>query len=824
MTSGQHASVGTEPEVTRGNLPPQLTPLLGREAELRELRSLTWGTRLLTLSGPGGAGKSRLAIALADALREDLVDGAWWVDLAASVDSGLVAQELVRAVLPGSPAPDPAAALARRFAAPALVVLDNCEAVRNGCAQVVAELLARASTVRIVATSRQPLGVVGEQVWRVGGLDVEGEPPIREGPDVAAAEPTGGAMTLFIQRAREADGAFDPDAAGTRDAVKAICRWLDGMPLAIELAAARVSVLGCEQIAERLRRDSGLLRHPNRAGPSRQRTLDGTLDWSYRLLAPAEQRLFRRLGAFRGGFSLAAAEAVCAGDGLTVDEILDLLSRLIDQSLVQTVERVDLPRYRLLSTFRQYALAKLTASDELDAVRARHASFFHRFGLEAQASLSGADQVRWLERLEREDDNLREALDTLFERHPARAAELAGALWPFAYQRGYYSEARSWFERVLSNEEAISAEARVDALLKAGEVAFLQCDYPVAVAHLQRAVALLGVAGDRSALATALQRLGSIAREQGRYDESRGLHERSMEIWETLGDDQAVAASRNYLGFAAWLSGDFAAAERHCAAALAEFRRAGDLRNIAATLISFGAAATYRGEAEQAAQRLSEALAISRRLGFQEGIAWSLNELAVLSRRRRRAAREAETMLRDALRVHHQLGDRWRITSVLEEIAGSALARTDAKLAVALLACADATREQLGTPLPPAEAPDRDAALDRLRRRLSADAFATAWSQGCATGLDEAIDDAILAIEGLDADDTPGAVPILTPRELAVLELLVQGHTNQEIAATLYISPSTAGVHVSNILRKLRAKRRVDAAGLAHQLGLLPNT
>ncbi len=503
------------------------------------------------------------------------------------------------------------------------------------------------------------------------------------------------------------------------------------------------------------------------------------------------------------------------------EEILDLLSRLIDQSLVQPVERVDVPRYRLLSTVRLYALAKLAASDELDPVRERHAAFYHRLALEAEPALSGADQVRWLERLEREDDNFREALDTLFARDPTQAAELASALWPFLYQRGYYSEARSWFERVLSSEAEISGQAGIDALLKAGEVAFLQCDYPVAVAHLQRAVALLGDDGNRSALATALQRLGSIAREQGRYDESRELHERSLKTWEALGDAHAVAASRNFLGFAAWLSGDFVAGERQCGAALAAFRQAGDLQNIAATLISFGAAASYRGDPELAAQRLSEALAISRRLGFQEGIAWSLNELAVLSRRRRRAAREAETMLRDALRVHHQLGDRWRITSVLEEIAGSALARTDPKLAVALLACADATRERLGTPVPPAEAPDRDAALDRLRRRLSADAFAAAWSRGCATGLDEAVDDAVGAIEQLDADHAPTAVPILTPRELAVLELLVQGHTNQEIAATLYVSPSTAGVHVSNILRKLRAKRRVDAAGLAHQLGLL---
>jgi predicted ATPase/DNA-binding CsgD family transcriptional regulator len=814
------------PDTVLGNLPVQITQLVGRAAALEELRGMLWRTRLLTLCGPGGAGKSRLAAALAEGVRADLVGGAWWADLSSSVDPDLVAQAVAAAVLPGEQVNDPHSAIVRRLSSPALLVLDNCEQVAAGCAALVVDLLAGAPALRIIVTSRQPLGIPGEQVWRVPGLTIEAAPAgDRTGRD-------GGAVALFVARAREAGGAFAPDAPGARAAVTEICECLDGMPLAIELAAARVAVLNVGQIAERLQRDSDLLRHSNLAAPGRHRTLQDTLEWSHQLLTEGEQALFRRLGVFRGNFSLAAAEVVCSDELLPAADVLELLSGLIDQSLVLMVDSPSLPRYRLLGTVRRYALRKLESSLELDVMLERHAAHYHALGPRAHAGLAGSDQLSWFEALELDHDNLSEALEWLFAHSPAQATELASALWPFCYQRGYYAEARSWFERALRCGGELPAASRIDALLKAGEVAFLQCDYPVAIEHLTSALELIGPDGDRRGAAIACQRLGSIAREQGRYEESRSLHEQSMAIWFALGDAEGVAASENYLGFVAWLSGDHEVCEQACSRALAEFRRGGNLRDVAATLVSLGANALYDARYELAdaryelaAERLEEALSISRRLGFQEGVAWSLHELAILGRRRRRPTHDAELMLRDALLVHQQLGDRWRMASVIEEIAGSVLARRDPPLAARLMACACSLRSRIGTPVPPAESRDQEAAVARIRRQLNATGFDSAWADGSVMELELAVTEAVAAIDGLDTPtEDAGAgqpTPILTPRELAVLELLSQGQTNREIATALYISPSTAGVHVSNILRKLQAKRRVDAAARAHSLGLL---
>ena len=287
-----------------GNLPPQLTRLVGRDTALRELSALVWRTRLMTLCGPAGAGKTRLAVGLAEAVRADFVEGAWWVDLSATVDPGSVGQSIAAAVLPGERATEAVSeAIGRRFAGGALLVLDNCEQVVDGCAQVVTELLGRAPSLRVVATSREPLGVPGEQVWRVPGLLVAELSGARQ----RDRDPP--AVELFMERAQKSASSFDPGTPGVREAVARICRLLDGMPLSIELAAARVPVLGVDGIAERLERGSEFLGHAARGAPPRHRTLRDTLEWSHRLLNGREKRLFRRLGVFKGSFS------TCGGRG-----------------------------------------------------------------------------------------------------------------------------------------------------------------------------------------------------------------------------------------------------------------------------------------------------------------------------------------------------------------------------------------------------------------------------------------------------------------------------------------------------------------------------
>ena len=811
-----------------GNLPVMLTRLVGRDAALGELRSLVWRTRVLSLCGPGGAGKTRLAIAVADAMRPDFIGGAWWVDLSATFEPHLVPQVVASTVLESELTSDPApAALAHRFPESTLLLLDNCEQVVDGCAELIVALLERSQSLRVIATSRQPLGVPGEQVWRVGGLAVtDADPADGDAADhVDEDESDDGAVSLFIERAAEASSRFDPDAPGVRDAIRRICRYLDGMPLPIELAAARVPVLSVSQIAERLERDASVLRHPSRTAPERHRTLDATLEWSHRMLEPEEQRLFRRLGAFRGTFSLTAAEFVCGGYLLDAADVLDLLAVLIDRSLVQVVEDPEEPRYRLLSTVRQYAAAKLWDTSEAPTVTWRHTEFYTSMAAEAQAGLAGSEQPWWLQRFAVDRDNLIAALQWLGEESIEDCARLASLMWPFWYRRGFYREARMWFEQILLQADAISAERRADILVKVGQVAFLQCEYDEASRHLHAALKLVDERGDRHAAAAALQRLGSIAREQARYDEARQLHERSLAILRELGDGEGVAAAQDYLGFVAWLRGDSDIAEELCTAALAEFQRTGDLQATATALVNLGACALYRNALPIARQRLDKALTIARELGFQEGIAWSLHELSIVARRARRPAGETAPMLREAMLIHRQLGDRWRLASVLEEIAGAVLARTDPRLAIEVMAAAEAVRERLGTPIPPVEAVDRDVIVDQLLRKLNVSTFAAAWADGRSRELDATIDVVVEAIEMSESSEAGGEsleAPVLTPRELAVLELLASGHTNREIAAALFISASTAGVHVSNILRKLDAKRRVDAAGIAHKMGLLP--
>jgi predicted ATPase len=344
-----------------GDLPARLTSLVGRAPALEALEALLEQTRLLTLVGPGGSGKSRLALALAHRRRAAFPDGACWVDLSGAAEPELVG-EVVATALGGDRARDaePSDTVVRRLGARhALLVLDNCEHVVDACAQLARNLLATCPELSLLATSRQPLRTPGEQLWRVPGLSPEG-----------AAE-------LFLARARLAAPAIEltADDAGT---VARICRSLDGMPLAIELAAAKVSVLSVGQIAQRLERDTRFLRSPSRTAPPRHRSIEATLEWSHRFLAPAEQTLLRRLSVFAGGFSLPAVEAVCAGSGVGQHDVLDALAQLVDNSLVQVDEHGAERRYRLPETVRQFAAQRLAAAGDAPALQARHA----RYGLE----------------------------------------------------------------------------------------------------------------------------------------------------------------------------------------------------------------------------------------------------------------------------------------------------------------------------------------------------------------------------------------------------------------------------------------------------------
>lgn len=779
-----------------GSLPVTLTPLVGRQRELRELSTLLGATRLLTLVGTGGSGKTRLGLALASSSGARFPDGVWWIGLASVTGRGLVAGTAAAALgIPQAPGHDTAVVVIRHLRArSALLVFDNCEQVIAECAGFVERLLRTCPGLAVVATSREMLGVPGERAFRVDGLSLPGNAGLvdrdgADGADAAAGRVVfaegGGAVELFAERAR----AIAPEfriRPGERAAVVRLCRQLDGLPLAIELAAARVGVLGVAEISRRLRGDVRVFRNPSRNAPARHQTLEATLDWSYRLLTQQEQTVFRRLSCFSGTFSLEAAEAVGAArdDAAAVgpDDVAGLVAALVGKSLVQVQVEPGGPgngnRYHLLETIRQYAAGKLAGSGpEQAAVYAAHAGYFLRLAQDAQGGLEGAGQEHWLNRLELEHDNLRAVLRRALgvrndlaggqaatadardaatgsdgPRDAAAGARLAALLWRFWYQRGYYHAARGWLERAAEAVSGTPIDASVLAgvLAGAGFLAFLQCDYGVAAERLTKARALHEEAGDQVGVAVALQRLGSIAREEGRYGDARRLHEESLAIWAALGDAAGVAASEDYLGFTAWLSGDAERAAGLCGSAVAAFRACGLRQEMAAALVNQGVATWLGGDPGRGAALLEESLDVATRLGYREGIAWALHELAaIIADDDRQTAAE---MLIESLEIHVSLGDRWRVASVIETIATLAASadgaigdRVVAGEAAVLMGGAAALRGQLGAPVPPAERAAHDRCARTLRDRLGTRGFRAAWMRGEPLELGDLIDAALRA-------------------------------------------------------------------------------
>jgi predicted ATPase/DNA-binding CsgD family transcriptional regulator len=797
----------------------QLTSFVGRERELREIEGLLEGCRMVTLAGPGGCGKTRLALEARDRVAGTFGEGARWTWLAPVSDPNLVPEAVARAVgLHETPGLSPAETVAEGVGVrELLLVLDNCEHVVGACADLADLLLKSCPGLKILCTSREALDVAGETVWPVPPLS-RPTAGSEEGPEALSRYE---AVGLFVERAGTAAPGFDLTAENAA-AVAGICLRLDGLPLAIELAAARVRMLSPVQISARLDDALGLLTGGSRTAPSRHRTLRGTLDWSYGLLPDEERVLFRRLSVFVGGFALGAAEKVCAGDGLAGDDVLDLLSRLVDKSLVAVGHRGNEARYRLLATVRQYAAEKLTASGEEEWTRRRHAAFFLGLARDAEAALRGPGQERWLDRLEAELGNLRDAVRRSVESGRSEENEaglrLAGALWRFCYLRGYYGQGRAWLETALASGASAPPEARAEALIGAGVLALLQCEYGQAEERLREALVLCRELGDGRGEASALQMLGSVARERGHYGRAEAHHEESLELWRGLGDEHEAARSLNYLGFVAWLQERHGQARDLCGPSLATFRRLGDAEGVTWALINLGSAALYGGEPGRAEALLEEGLSTASHAGYREGVAWSLGQLGTVARRYGDQG-GAEELLRESLKAHRELGDRWRMASAIENLAGTAQARGLPERAARLFGAADTLRRRLSAPIPPAERADRDEGLRAARAGLDEGRFEKALAAGRAMGLEEAT--------ALAMQETPDPGPAaqmshgLSAREVEVLGLVAEGLTNAEVAERLSLSPRTVGHHLRTIYRKLRVPSRTAAAKAALERGLI---
>jgi predicted ATPase/class 3 adenylate cyclase len=623
------------------NLPRPLTSFVGREREIADVKRQLGKARLLTLTGPGGTGKTRLSVQIATDLLADFPDGVWLVELAAIADPALASQALAMILGVREEAGRPLlATLADHLRSRrALLLFDNCEHLIDACARLADDILRACSEVRIVASSREPLGLTGEVVYRVPPLSL---PDPRTRPTIERLEEYE-AIRLFVDRAT----AVKPDFALTDETVgpvAQISRRLDGIPLAIELAAARVRTLSVRQIAENLDERFRLLTGGSRAALPRHQTLRGLIDWSYGLLTDTERALFRRLSAFVGGWTLEAVCAVGAGGGVDRHDIIDLVGRLVDKSLVLMDDQGSEGRYRLLETIRQYALEKLAETGDGDTVRARHREFYLDFAETAAQRLHGPEQVVWLARLEADHDNLRAALRWSLERGEAELGlRLGSALWLFWDTRGYFREGREWLDDLL------------------------------ALAHV--AVAPMPPVA-RRALANVLD---GAARMRGRFSEfSQAIefHRRGLAVWRELHDKRGIAESLNNLGDVMHQCGDRAGAKPLIEESLALFQELSDKRGTAHALINLAAVFGDEGDTNRARALYEESVPLFEAIEDWRGLAHSLDNLGGILSRQGDFARAAILYDR-SLQLAEEIGDKHAIATALRSLGSVAAHRQD---------------------------------------------------------------------------------------------------------------------------------------------------
>jgi predicted ATPase/transcriptional regulator with XRE-family HTH domain len=779
------ARTGTAPS----NLPAPLTSFVGRERELAAVRRLQAGTRLLTLAGPGGCGKTRLALELARELLWAYPHGVRLVELAAIADAAVLPQTVAAAFGLQTVGLRPPLEAIKEFlrARYLLLILDNCEHLLPACAHLAEALLRDCPTFSVVATSREPLGIAGEAVWRVPPMAVPGMAPHLAAPEPSRPGPAAphqeleqpDSVRLFVERARLQRPDFELTPANA-PAVAEVCRRLDGLPLAIELAAARVRMLSVEQIAARLGDRLGLLTGAGRTALPRHQTLRAALDWSHDLLTAPERALLRRLAVFAGGFTLEAAEEVCEpaneGTGAPTD-ILDLLAQLVDKSLVIAEEHEGAMRYHMLETVRQYAYGKLDEVGEAATVRERHLDWCLSLVQAGEAAYRGPDEPAWLDRLEQEDDNIRAALGWSVRRAPAAALRLAGSLARFWEMRSHVHEGRRWLALALAAGEGAPAGARATALDGEGLLAELQGDYAVARDRYERSLLVHHQLGDDQRLAWTQGSLGRCAFRQGEYDRARALFEASLALHQRLGHRPGIASVQGALGLLALRQGDLAAAGVLIESRLAISRELGNKDSIADALDDLASLALEQGEDERYAALLEESRDLARELGNRSGIALALAGLGMAAWVRRENDRasvllresltiyrevgdprgiarvlggqsivalyagddaRAQALSRDCLGLYREVGDLWAIGRYLPVLAAATFRLGRPEPATSLFGAAAALRARLGTHLPRLVRPEYDRTIAALRETLGEPAFTSAWAAGQTMPLEEA--------------------------------------------------------------------------------------
>jgi non-specific serine/threonine protein kinase len=843
------------PDAPAGALPRPLTSFVGREPELaittEHLRDPA--VRLLSLTGPGGVGKTRLALEAARGVGDAFPDGVVFVPLAPLADPALVPVAVAQALGVHETANRPTLHLVQAALREArlLLVLDNCEHLAAACAGLADPLLRACPRLTVLATSRAPLGLDGEVAWRVPPLAVPADPGGPGGPGAAAAVARHDAVRLFAARARTALPAF---AVTERNAatVARLCRRLDGVPLALELAAARVRVLTVDELLRRLDDRFRLLTGGGRTAPPRHQTLRALVAWSHDLLDEPDRRLFARLGVFAGAFTLEAAERVGAGAGVDAGDVLDGLTRLVDQSLVQPEPGPDgVGRYRLLETLRHFARERLAAAGEAAAVARRHAEHLVALAEAAAPALLGPEQVAWLDRLESELDDVRAALRWCADRGEAELGlRLAGALRTFWHVRWYRSEGRRWLETVLAlpDPEAAAADApgaaaaaaglraaRMEAHLTAGLLAWVWIDLDAAAEHNAAALTLAEALGDGGGIARARSGLGMVALRRDDLAAARPLLSDALARFRALGDGWGTALGLEQLGALELADGNPGAARRALEESVAVQRRVGDRALLQSALSLLGEASLLAGDRAEARRRWEEAVAAANDLGYRGSLVTALCHLGTLAqadgdpgtaRRRLEAALEAA-----------RRGARELVPYVLDRLAGLALFEGRPAHALRLFGAAAGLRRASGWTEGPrwgraAARARRDADIAAARAALPGAEAARIWdrAEGQDTSLDEAVSLARREVAGAPESPPAGAAPGgpdrtalprgLTNREAEVLRHVAAGETDRQIAAALLVTEATVGRHLANIYAKLGVASRAAATAFALRAGI----
>jgi len=767
-----------------------LTPFLGREQEMAMVASLLNRpeVRLLTLTGPGGAGKTRLALQITEERAPLFEDQGAFVSLAPIADANLVPEAIARS-LGVRDARDQflgerlAALIERRHF---LLVLDNFEHVLPAGPFIV-DLLAACPWLTVLVTSRTTLRLSGEHAFPVPPMTLPGPTGVATAASAGQAE----AVQLFVARASAATPKFalnDENAS----AVGEICRRLDGLPLAIELAAARVSHLTVTALLARLEQRLPLLTGGPRDAPPRQRAMRDAIAWSHDLLSPEARALFRQLSVFVGGFTLEAAEAVGRGSGEPKANVLEAISSLVDASLLQRVDQAagegtGDQRFGMLETIREYELERLEAAGEGATARDAHAAYYLAYVERIEADLyGGRGLVSLLETLEVEHPNLRAALAHLGETGDTEAClRLAGALAPFWLFHSHRGEGRGWLQAALdrARDVPVAAAPRAKSMGGAAVLAFTQGDYGRAAELAEEGLTLQQERGDHWGIATALNLLGAVERARGNYDLAALRFEAALALFEETGDTGWIALARGNLGILAFWRGDLEQATALLEDAVALYRQAGDLYayGTAAALSDLALVSCDRGDHTRAAGLFAESLMRWREVGTKEGLADWLARVAVLATERGQFAQAAR-----------------------------------------VFGAAEALREAIGYAFELPARARHERAMTAVRGEMGEAAFAAAMAAGGALSPDEAAAEAAPLVEGVAATGTAAAVhPNLTPRELEILRQVAAGRSDRKIADALFISRRTVNAHVAHILTKLDVHSRREAVVRGHELGLL---